>query len=96
MSAGLSEADERTAPRKTAVIATVSKSDLVGSTCSALVSGSCVSDTYNCRFLFCFFFPHSEMFSFKISLKTYVCLNFFQQELSLSLEERKGKAQKTC
>lgn len=62
MSAGLSEADERTAPRKTAVIATVSKSDLVGSTCSALVSGSCVSDTYNCRFLFCFFFHTLKCF----------------------------------
>lgn len=45
MCAGFSKADERTTPRKTAVIATVSKSDLVGSTCSALVSGSCVSDT---------------------------------------------------
>lgn len=75
MCAGFSKADERTTPRKTAVIATVSKSDLVGSTCSALVSGSCVSDTYNCSI---FFFSHSEMFSFKISLKTDVCLNFFQ------------------
>lgn len=76
MCAGFSKADERTTPRKMAVIATVSKSDLVGSTCSALVSGSCVSDTYNCSFVL--FFSHSEMFSFKISLKTDVCLNFFQ------------------